>query len=357
MAKNLLGLDIGSHSIKMIQLKGSGKKWSLAKYCIQKISGGSTSELSPDERRDTIINDLKQMVSSSKITLKKVATAVSGNSVIVRYVKFPKMSPQDLQKTIQFEAEPYIPFDVKEVNIGTQILGDVTEEGVAKMETVLVAAKNDILQERMNTIANAGLKTAIIDVDAFTLENSYELVRDPSMPETVMLLNIGASVTNINILENGISKVVRDIFIAGETFTNAIQRGLQVDYKTAEELKENKGLIVSAEQGEAAEEDVRISMAMVPVVHELVAEIKRSIDYYQAPTEGEMRVERVLLSGGSANLKHIDRFLASELNIPVEINNPFQNINTGGAKSGWEEIAPVLAVAAGLAMRREGDSR
>jgi type IV pilus assembly protein PilM len=268
------------------------------------------------------------------------------------------MSSADLEKSIQFEAEPYIPFDIKEVNISTHIVRDVVEENVAKMETVLVAAKKDILQERMHIIETAGLKPLIIDVDAFAIENSYEANHDGTgeEPGTVMLLNIGASTSNINILEKGSTKVVRDLFIGGSSITNAVQKGLQVDFNTAEKMKKEKGVILPDEENAAVDEnDIQFSMSMMPVLQELVGEIQRSIDYYQAPTEGEMRVEKIVLSGGTALLKNIDRFFSKELNIPVEINDPFSNISTKGASGDWEEYAPIFAVAMGLALRLEGD--
>ncbi len=358
MAKNLIGLDIGSHGIKLVLLKGSGRKFSLVKCVNQPFSAVSISELSPEERMNLMVGDLKKIISENKITVKKVATSVSGNSVIVRYVKFPKMPPADLAKSIQFEAEPYIPFDIREVNISTHVIGDVMEENVQKMETVLVAAKKDILQERMAVIEGAGLKPTVIDVDAFALENVYELVRqeDEEDTETVMIFDIGAATSNINILEKGVSKVVRDLFIAGNSFTNAIQKGMQVDFNTAEQMKKEKGIIMQDEEKPIEDEaDIQFSMSMMPVLQELVGEVQRSIDYYQAPTEGEVRVERIILSGGSALLKNIDKYLSKELNISVEICNPFVNINIKEHPGEFEEKAPVFAVALGLALRSEGD--
>ena len=358
MAKNLIGLDIGSYGIKLVQLKGFGKKTALVKCVAKTFSTVSIQELSPIDRMNLITGDLKKIIKENKITEKRVATAVSGNSVIVRYVKFPKMTPAELDKSIQFEAEPYIPFDIKEVNISTYIIGDIMEENSQKMETVLVAAKKDILQERIDLIEKSGLKAAVIDVDAFALENVNEFNRKGTEEdsETVMLLNIGASTSNINILEKGVSKVVRDLFVAGNSLTNAIQRGMQLDFTTAEKVKKEKGIIIS-EEGKAMEneDDIQFSMCMLPVLQELVGEIQRSIDYYQSPTEGEMRVEKIILSGGSALLKNIDRYLAKELNIPVEIDDPFKKINSRGAAGNWEEMIPMFSVALGLALRYEGD--
>ncbi len=227
-----------------------------------------------------------------------------------------------------------------------------------------MGAKKELLQERMDIIESAGLKTLIIDVDAFALENAYEISRDKERAETVMLLNLGATTSNINILENGISKVVRDIFIAGNSFTRAVQKNLQVDYSEAENLKRRYGLTISGGEEElesiAAKDEtkVQVSTILMPLIRELVGEVRRSIDYYQAQTGGEKSVDRIMLSGGSSRLKNLNGFLSDELGLPAEINNPFRGVDTTRIRStDWEEQAPVYAVAVGLATRREGDTR
>jgi len=363
-SKELMGIDIGTHSIKLVELKGTPARWSLAKYAISEIPSGFTEELSSEERKTVVTSALKSMLSTVRISTKKVATSVSGNAIIVRYVRFPRMSPSDLEKTIQFEAEPYIPFDIREVNISTHILGDVMEDGQPKMETVLVGAKKELLQERLEIIEGAGLKLLVIDVDAFALENAYEIIRDKERAETVMLLNLGATTSNINILENGISKIVRDIFIAGNNFTKSIQKNLQVEYSEAENLKKEHGLTLTSEEEElesiAARDEtkVQVSTIMMPLIRELVGEVRRSIDYYQAQTGGEKSVDKVMLSGGSSRLKNLDRFLSDELGLPVDINNPFRGIDTTRVPGrDWQDLAPLFAVAVGLATRREGDSK
>lgn len=363
-SKELVGIDIGTHSIKLVELKGTPARWSLAKYAISEISSGSTEELSPEERKTVVTSALRSILSRARISTKKVATSVSGNAVIVRYVKFPRMSPSDLGKTILFEAEPYIPFDIREVNISTHILGDVMEDGQPKMETVLVGAKKELLQERMEIIEDAGLKPLIIDVDAFALENAYEITRDKERIETVMLLNLGATASNINILENGVSKIVRDIFIAGNSFTRAIQRNLQLEYSEAENLKKEYGLTLTGAEEElesiAAKDEtkVQVSTILMPLIRELVGEVRRSIDYYQAQTGGEKSMDRIMLSGGSSRLKNLDRFLNDELGLSVEINDPFRGIDTTRTPgTDWLELAPLFVVAVGLAIRREGDTK
>jgi type IV pilus assembly protein PilM len=179
-----------------------------------------------------------------------------------------------------------------------------------------------------------------------------------------MLLNLGATASNINILENGVSKIVRDIFIAGNSFTRAIQRNLQLEYSEAENLKKEYGLTLTGAEEElesiAAKDEtkVQVSTILMPLIRELVGEVRRSIDYYQAQTGGEKSMDRIMLSGGSSRLKNLDRFLNDELGLSVEINNPFRGIDTTRTPgTDWLELAPLFVVAVGLAIRREGDTK
>lgn len=355
--KDLTAIDIGSHSIKIAQLKKTGNQWSLQSYDVLTI-GMENPEQGPEERKQAAATALKDYFQQHPALPKDVVASVSGNAVIVRYVKFPSLSHEDLAKSIQFEAEPYIPFDIRDVNIGFHILGDVVEEGQKKMETILVAAKKDIIQNRLDVLQGAGLRPAIIDVDAFALENAYEANRGNSS-ETVILINIGANVTNMTILENGISKVVRDVFVSGSALTKAIQRNFQCDTKTAETLKAKHKLLFSAEEKEQMlsddnKEALQVSTVMFPVIRDLLGEIHRSLDFYLAQGT-ERAITKALLCGGSASLKNLDKYFSQELKIPVEIFDPFEQIS--GAEDIPADLRPALAIAVGLATRREGDSK
>ena len=352
--KELIGLDIGTQSIKMVELKSSGKNRILSKCAIERYAEDVTSEISPQERRKIVVDALKRIIAANKISRRKICTSISGNSVIVRFVKFPRMSAEDLDKTIQFEAEPYIPFDIREVNISTQILGEIMEEGEPRMETVLVAAKKDLLLERIEIVQEADLVPAIIDVDAFALENAYAVNRQAEDAETVMLVDIGATITNINILSRGVAKVVRDLFTAGNGFTKAVQKALQTDFKEAELLKKEFGIQIAPDA--ATDEKARkVSSALLPSMRELVGEIRRSIDYYHAQSGREGEVERIVLSGGSALLKNLDRYLSEQIGLTVNIDNPFSQIDPKGVSASLAEEAPGFSVAVGLATRFTGD--
>ncbi|HRY30587.1 MAG TPA: type IV pilus assembly protein PilM [Elusimicrobiota bacterium] len=357
-AKETIGVDLGSTSIKLIQLRGSPGRWSLARWAYLPLPNASPDVPGP-ERKTQATNLLRDYVFKQKKTaVKSAAFAVSGNSVIVRYVKFPKMSRDDLSKTIQFEAEPYIPFAIPEVNIDFHILGDVVEDGQKKMETILVAAKKEIIGSRLDVIRQAGLNPIVIDVDAFSLQNAYDVNRNPGSKETVLIVHIGASVTTMAIVETGVPKVVRDVFIAGNTLTKALQRNFQCDAKAAEEMKSRAVLLATPEEREKAvaeenKELLQMSTVMLPVVKDLLAEVQRSIDFYLSQGS-DRQVARVLLSGGGCRLGNLVAYFNHELRLPVELFDPLARIE--GAKAISPEMRPLFAVAVGLALRRDGDN-
>lgn len=358
-SKHMIGVDLGSTSIKIVQLKGSPGRWSLARPPAFLPLPNAGPEVAGPDRKNQAISILKDYVVKQKLqTIRTTAFSVSGNSVIVRYVKFPKMSKDDLSKMILIEAEPYIPFSIAEVNLGFQILGDVVEEGQKKIETILVAAKKELIQGRIEVVQQAGLAPTVIDVDAFSLENAYEINRNPATRETVLLVHMGASVTTMTIIENGVSKVVRDVFIAGNTLTKAVQRNFQCDVKQAEEMKARSYLLVTPQEREKAmaeeqKEALQLSTVMLPVVKDLLAEVQRSLDFYLSQGS-DRQVGRVLLSGGSCRLGNLVNYFSQELRLPVEVFDPFSKVE--GAKAVAPELRPLFAVAVGLALRRDGDS-
>jgi type IV pilus assembly protein PilM len=365
-SKKILGVDLGSQTIKIVELEQSKNgKWTLKKCAFESLG---IAEIPPEEKKTILIERLKEALSREKFSTKRVATSLSGNQVIVRYVKFPKLSAEELAKTIHFEAEAYIPFDIREVDLAFHILGDLVEEGEKKMETVLVAVKKDVIQNRIEILEKVGLEPAIIDIDAFAIESALELARQPvstergeaETKETIVVVNLGASVTNLTIIENGISKVVRDIFIAGNTFTKVIQQSLNLDFPKAEELKRKHGLsteevatpeITTSE--EKSSEKVEVAKVLTTVISDLIKEIQHSIEYYQSQLPEEVQVSRVLLTGGSALLSNIGRYFAQELQLPVEIYNPFLYLNTPvNLPKEINEKNTIFTIAIGLAIRQ-----
>lgn len=353
---DLLAVDLGTHAIKVILLGQRGKTLFLRNWGY--IPLDSKPEASPDEKKIQAINELRAFLIKSGIKIKNAATSLSGNSMIVRYVKFPLLTKMELLATIATEAEPFIPFDANDVQFGFHILNEITEEGQKKMETVLVAAKKEIVASRIDILQGSGLTPAIIDVDSFALENLYTKV-DPATPDqgATLYLNIGHSVTNLSIINSGITRVVRDIFISGQTFTRAIMKALDLNAAKADEIKKSHSLLFDPAQKDAAiaageKEQIAVSDALNQVLKDLVGEVHRSVDFFL--TQGSDHViTRLVLMGGSAPLKNLDQYLSAEFKVPVSILNPFLLIE--GAEMIPPEIAPSFSVAVGLGFRKLDD--
>jgi type IV pilus assembly protein PilM len=350
-------VDIGTSSIKIVYLKPAGNAYTLLKWAVLPLSE-NLAEIPAQERRNLSVSRIAEFLAREKIVTKNVIGSISGNQTIVRYVRLPKLSREELAKTIRFEAEPFIPFDIREVDLSFHIIGEVMEEGQKKIETILVAAKKEIVQSRLDVFNELNLRPVIMDIDAFALSNAYEANTEPSVAENVMMINIGGSITNIAIIENRIPRVVRDVFVAGNSFSKSIQRALSIDPKTAEEFKARYSILVTVEEKEKTladnqKEALQVSAALLPVVKELLAEIQKSIDFYVTQNP-EKSVNRILLCGGSSNLKNLDKYLQQELKVPVEYFNPLRNFI--GAESVPENIRTLLPVAIGLGLRRENDA-
>lgn len=351
--QDLLGVDIGTHSIKLVHLRQMGGLMTLSRWGVIPYGEDIPFDTAFIDRRNQALTALQSYLKTADFPTNKVATSISGNSVIVRYVKMAKMTPEDLSKSIKFEAEPYIPFNIEDVNLSFSILGDVVEDGQPQMETLLVAAKKDSVDLRVDLLKEAGLVPVIMDVDAFALETAFEMVFPPPQTDTILFMNIGASFTNMSILEKGVSRVVRDVFIAGNTFTKSIQSQFQCDLKTAEQKKITFGLADDT----ADPEGQQVVEALVPAVRDLMTEVQRSIDFYVS--QGSDRtVQKICLCGGSANLKKLDQYLSKELKMPVEVFNPLALIQNAPSDLTDEQKAllPQMAVAVGLAARQEGDT-
>ncbi|MBI3551205.1 MAG: type IV pilus assembly protein PilM [Elusimicrobia bacterium] len=355
--EDIIAVDVGTYSVKIVEIKQEGgipvlKNWGY-------IPLNAKPEATPEEKKAQVINELRAFIIKKGVKIKDVATALSGNSVIVRYVKFPRLTKSELSATLATEAEPFIPFDINEVQLGFHILNEIVEEGQKKMETVLVAAKKDLIQQRLEVLQGAGLSPTIIDVDSFALENVYERQRDLK-PEAgaTLYLNIGHTVTNLSILEGGVTRVVRDIFISGNTLTKAIMKAFQVDFTKAEELKKTYGIIVDAAEKEKAlqegqREALGVSQTVANVVKDMVGEVHRSVDFYlsQGP---ERSIGRIVLMGGVARLKNLAKHLSVELKVPVTVLEPFGFLKEAPADLP-ADLAPAFGVAVGLALRRNKD--
>ncbi|MHB2025361.1 MAG: type IV pilus assembly protein PilM [Elusimicrobiota bacterium] len=355
----ILAVDFGSYAIKILLIgedKGVPqiKSWGYAPL-------GIAADAAPEERKSKTLSALRALLIGRGLKLNRAAAAVSGNSVLVRYVKFPLLSPSELTTVLPTEAEPFIPFDIAEVQLGFHILGETEDDGQKKMDTVLVAAKKDIVASRVDALQSCGLIPAIIDVDSFAIETLC--LRNGSLPRgagAVLNLNIGHSATNLSIIEGGITRTVRDIFIAGNSITKAIMKELSCDADRAESVKTSCGLLWNAEEKSKALEaekndELAASAAVAQVAKDLVSEVHRSVDFYLS--QGTDRsIQKILLSGGSAALKNLPQYLSDDLKAPVDMLDPLALFPQKPADFP-AGTSSAFAVAAGLALRTLEDAR
>lgn len=344
---DLVGLDIGTSSIKAIQLKRAGKGFDLVHL--------GMAPLPPETIVDGVIMDgnavvsaVNQIYAESGIKTKEVAVAVSGHSVIVKKIRMAQMKEEELRESIRWEAEQYIPFAIEDVNIDFQIIGPPTTQS-PEMEVLLVAVKKDVVNAYQAVISSAGLNTIVVDVDAFALENSYTISYEIRPNELIALVNLGAAVMTINILRDGVSTFTRDSAFGGSRYTEAIQKGLALSYDQAESLKMG---------GEVEGHSFAEAEAIIKEVNnELAGEIRRSFDFFRSASQDD-QIHQLVLSGGSARLPGLLEFLSQRLEIPGEIADPLRNIKADPKRFDPEYlhfIAPQTAIAVGLALRQVGD--
>jgi type IV pilus assembly protein PilM len=345
--KNLLGLDIGSSTIKVCLLKQSRKGLALVNFDQQSLLPEAIVDgalMNPDAVSEAISELLKR----NKIRQKEVALSVSGHSVIIKKIPLPLMTDEELEQSIQWEAEQYIPFDINDVYIAVEVLSRDQAQG--QMDVLLVASKKDMINDYVTVAKEAGLDPRVVDVDAFCLQNMFEVNYGVVEDQTIVLLDIGAGTININVISNGVTTFTRDISMGGNQFTEEIQKQLNITHDEAETYKRG---------GEAT--DAVIPHEVEKVIHQVsesvAGEIQRSLDFYAATT-ADSGITRIYLSGGTGSIPSLGRIISRTSGVPVEIINPFRNIGVDDGKfqpQFLEGIGPVAAVSVGLALRRTNE--
>jgi type IV pilus assembly protein PilM len=351
MAKNklALGLDIGSSSVKLVHLREGKRGYTLLAWGEAPLPAEAVVD-NQLMNSAAIVEAIRELVAQQRVKIKDVAIGVRGHSVIIKRISMPVMSQEDLDESIQWEAEQYIPFDVKDVNIDTQIL---TPQGDAagQMDVLLVAAKKDMINDFTSVCAEAGLTATVVDVDAFAVQNAFEANYPQAPGQPVVLINVGAAVTNINIVNNGLATFTRDITVGGNAFTEEIQKQLNISAEEAEALK------VGGHGETDAVVPQEVERVIQGVADQMGGEIQRSLDFHAA-TAPDVHPTRVYLSGGTARIPALFKVIEQRAGVPVEILNPFKNIEVDNRKFDPAVImnaAPAAAVAVGLALRRPGD--
>jgi type IV pilus assembly protein PilM len=344
---SLVGLDIGSSAIKAVEIaiKGRDKSFELRSLGIAPLQNEAIVQ-GAFLNQSAIVDAIGESIELGRIKTKEVAVAVSGHSVIVKKVSLPAMTRDELEDQIQWEAEQYIPFDVNEVHLDFQILD--TSEGEGQMDVLLVAAKRDLVDDYVQVITEAGLIPAVVEVAAFAVENAFECNYDREPDEVVGLVNIGAQVVNINVIQNDIPVFTRDITTGGNQYTEEIQKSLSITFEEAERIKLGGG---SEQNQEVIPQEVE--QAMRSVTDTVLGEISRSLDFFGA-TSAESRISRVFLTGGGAKISGLDAAFRERSGLEVELMNPLSRMlpSKGFDPEYLDSVATSLGVGFGLATRR-----
>jgi type IV pilus assembly protein PilM len=346
--KGLVGLDIGSSAIKAVELKPGGKG---GEYHLVNLG---MEPLPPEAIVDgaimdsgAVIDAIQRLFSSNKIKTGEVATSVSGNAVIVKKISLPQMTPEELAESIHWEAEQYIPFDIQDVALDYEVVDG--SGGGGNMDVLLVAAKKDKIGDYTSAISQAGKSPQIVDVDVFALQNCYEVNYGVDPGRVIALLNVGASIMNINIIKGANSIFNRDIAVGGNQYTDAIQKDLNLSFDQAEALKRGGRV-----EGAAPE---NLGPILRAVSDNIALEIQKTFDFFKA-TSSEDRIDRIFVAGGTSKVHGLRELLADRFDAGVEILNPFNNVIYNPREFDPDfisEIGPSAAVAVGLAVRRAGD--
>ena len=347
-SKAVVGLDIGSSAVKAVELKASGKNYKVVAFAIQPVP--------PDSIVDGAIIDgaavadaIRRVFENKQFKTKEVAASLSGNAVIVKKISLPVMTASELAESIYWEAEQYIPFDIQDVNIDYQILDAGTGGEGGTMDVLLVAAKKEKIADYTGVISQAGRSPIIVDVDAFALQNAYEVNYGLEKEEVVVLLNAGASAININIVTGEQSVFTRDISMGGNSYTEAVQKELNLPFESAEQLKRGQPI-----DGVNPED---VTPVLTSMTESVLLEIQKTFDFYKASATSD-RIDRIVLSGGACRVDGFVQALTERFNTQVEMFDPFKKIAFEPDKLGVDDaegIAPAAAVAVGLALRRAGD--
>jgi type IV pilus assembly protein PilM len=340
-SKPLVGLDIGSSSVKAVELKKKGSGYELVNLGMENlgqdtvVDGAIMDALSVSQAIEKIFAD-------SKIKTKDVATGVSGHSVIVKKISIAAASEAEVANAIDYEAQQNVPFDIADVFKDYQILG--MDSAGTGFDVMLVAVKREKVLNHTNVLSQAGKTPAVLDIDAFALQNAFEMNYDPDPNLMAALLNVGASIMNINIVRGGIPLFTRDVSVGGNQYTDTLQKELDLSFEDAEKLKQGGELPnVGADQK---------SPHIRSVTEILLLEIQKTFDYFRQTASSE-NIQHIYLAGGTARIEGLADSLKEEFNIPVEILNPFQKVSLSSKfdSSYINDIAPRMAVAVGLALR------
>jgi type IV pilus assembly protein PilM len=343
-AKPVIGLDIGSSAIKLVEAEKKRSGWVVRNF---------TSLALPEDtivdgeivNHAAVVEAIKSILKEASTRSKMVATSVAGSSVIIKHISIPKTAPKEIEDQVYWEAEQYIPFDMKEISLDFEVVQE--DMGDGKMDILLVAAKKDFIEKRLAAVRECGLTPMVLDIDVLALANvfweNYEMTPD----NAVILVDVGASLTKINIVSSTTTIFTRDVAVGGKNLTQEIQNKLGISFQEAEVLK-----IDACSTGQIPEE----VLPLVNAISENISlEIRRSLDFYAA-SPIQLPVTAVFLCGGASRIPGLSNMLSEILGLPIEYLNPFAKVAFSGRQFSEEFLTAISSSAAvplGLALRNE----
>lgn len=343
--KNIVGLDIGSSAVKLVELKqGKGGRYSLLHAAHAPLSPEAIVEGTVMDS-SLVVEVAQRLIQEQGIKNPNFGVSISGMSVAIRKIQVPAMSDAELAESIHWEAEQYLPFDVNEVNLDYVVLGSDADT----MDILLVAARKDRIADYTGIVAQLGKVPALVDVDVFALQNAYELNYGVATDRVVALVNVGAHIMNVNILAHGQSVFWRDIVFGGNAYTEAIQRELNLTREQAEAVKTGEQLGDHTPQA--------ILGVLNGVSEDLAGELQKTFDFFYT-TSSHDRVDEVVLAGGACQVLNLDTVIKEKLNVRAEVMNPFREIEYSESQFPPEWLnrhAPAMALAVGMALRTVGE--
>lgn len=338
--KNVVGLDIGSSSVKVVELEVNGREAKLVRFAQAPLLPEAIVDSEIIDRQ-AVVETIQNLFEREGIKTRSVATAVSGRAVIVKKISMERLAAEDARAAIQWEAEQHIPYDINDVTLDFQILK--SEPKSKQMEVLLVAAKKDMVHAHADLVREAGLEPEIIDVDAFALQNAVLASYDLADDEIAALVNVGAEETNLNLVRAGIPLHTKDLALGTSTLIEALKRKYSLGQEEAE----------SALHG-AAEGEVDLAGTVREVFEDLASALERAVAYLKSSGEAE-KVSRILLAGGGAGLPGLRDFLAGREQVPVEVVDPLARIQIDPERVDarqWAADAAQYSVSVGLALRK-----
>ena len=341
--ENLVGLDIGSHSVKLVQVNASGTKPKLLSMGIAPLPRDSLIE-GRVAKPEVVASAIRQLASHLDIKKKLVATSISGYDVMIKKVELPTMTESELETRMQSELGQYIPYNIDEVDVDYQII-DVATDRPNFMDVLLVAAKKESINDFSNILRLAGFDPYVVDVDFFALSNSFEATYGFEV-KRVALLDMGANKSIMNIAHKGVPIFTRSISIGGNQITEKIREFFNISFEEAESVKLGE---VPGKYPHHELEEIFVS-----AVSDWVTECRRAVDFYYHNFP-DQSIDSLYLSGGSCRIPGLDKVLGENMEIPVEIFNPFSHVQCDTKQfdqSYVDYIGPQMAISLGLALRK-----